>query len=67
MKLADLDKESRLVIYLARVVTRSTTSDKPDAMGRLTQAIKMWELKHEKEMMENLLAFVFPDKKGKMD
>jgi hypothetical protein len=51
-----LDVETKRVITVARsVVWRAT----PDNLGRLSEAVKSFEKKHEGEMTDNLIRALF--------
>lgn len=57
MTIAEMDLETRRVVYLAHIVAM----DKPPAesMKKLRVALKHWDKKHEKERTRNLIRAIF--------
>jgi len=56
-KIADLDPETRKVIFLAHLVASPNPS--PHAMAKLRAALKEWNECHEAEREQNLLRAIF--------
>ncbi len=66
MQIADLDKETRLVVYLAHLVVEEMARGGfvwgKKALGRkLTTAVADFDSKHEAERTRNLLKVIFDD------
>lgn len=56
MKIKDMDKETRLLIFWTRAYVRLST---PDRLESLKEAISNWEKVHDDEITENLFRFIF--------
>jgi hypothetical protein len=59
MKIADLDSETRKVIYIAHIVSdrwkRNNLTDMPVVLDKLLDACKAFDIHHEAERSENLV------------
>lgn len=58
MRLADLDVETRRIVFLAHVMTRSPSNK---VLRKLRSAVQDFDIKHEAERAKNLLHALFEE------